>query len=310
MANTFEYAKIYQEMLDLQTAQQATSGWMEANAGQVRYNGGNAIKIPKLSLDGLGDYDRVNHSYPQGGVAFAFETETMVMDRACELRFDRNDVDETNFTVTAQNVMNEFQRLHVIPEIDAYRYSKIAAYVIANGGESEYTPDADTVFNQFITDLYAMMDASGTSADNAAAIVSTPVMGLLESALINKNRHLGASSIRRGDADFAVSSIDGVPLIAVNSPRMKTSYVFEAGSGNFGFTPDADAQNINWIIGPRTAPIAASKTDAVNVFAPGQHPNGDCWIIQFRKYHDLWIPENRINNIIVSVTPAPAPPQS
>ena len=58
MANTVEYAKVFQSELDRQICEGATSGWMEDNAGQVIYNGGKEIKLPKMSLQGLGDYDR------------------------------------------------------------------------------------------------------------------------------------------------------------------------------------------------------------------------------------------------------------
>ena len=56
--NTLEYAKIFSQTLDRQMLAEATSGWMEANAGQVKYSGGNEVKIPMISTSGLGDYDR------------------------------------------------------------------------------------------------------------------------------------------------------------------------------------------------------------------------------------------------------------
>ena len=56
--NNLEYAKIFQQALDEQVAATATTGWIEANAGQVIYNGGKEIKIPKMSLSGLSDYSR------------------------------------------------------------------------------------------------------------------------------------------------------------------------------------------------------------------------------------------------------------
>ena len=54
MANTITYAKIFQKELDKQVLEGSTSGWMEENASQVIYNGGNEIKMPKMSLQGLG----------------------------------------------------------------------------------------------------------------------------------------------------------------------------------------------------------------------------------------------------------------
>lgn len=53
MANTITYAKVFQKELDKQVLEGSTSGWMEENASQVIYNGGNEIKMPKMSLQGL-----------------------------------------------------------------------------------------------------------------------------------------------------------------------------------------------------------------------------------------------------------------
>ena len=60
MANNIEAAALFQKACDQQINEGATSGWMEANAGQVIYNGGKEIKIPSLSTSGLADYDRDN----------------------------------------------------------------------------------------------------------------------------------------------------------------------------------------------------------------------------------------------------------
>ena len=58
MANTIAYASLFQQNLDKQMTAKLTSGWMEANAGQVIYNGGDEVKIPHLELQGLADYGR------------------------------------------------------------------------------------------------------------------------------------------------------------------------------------------------------------------------------------------------------------
>lgn len=47
--NTLEYAKIFQTELDKKIEEQLTSAWMDANAGQVKYTGGDEVKIPKIS---------------------------------------------------------------------------------------------------------------------------------------------------------------------------------------------------------------------------------------------------------------------
>ena len=49
--NTLATATLFQKMLDKVAVQEATTGWMDANAGQVIYNGGAEIKIPKMTVE-------------------------------------------------------------------------------------------------------------------------------------------------------------------------------------------------------------------------------------------------------------------
>ena len=120
--NTIAYATLFQTALDKQAVAKLTSGWMDANAGQVIYNGGKEVKIPKINMDGLGDYSRAG-GFTSGAVTLEYETRTMTMDRGRTFMIDAMDVNESNFVANASNVMGQFQATKVIPEIDAYRYS-------------------------------------------------------------------------------------------------------------------------------------------------------------------------------------------
>ena len=114
--NTIETATIIQSELDKAAVEQATSGWMEVNEKLVKYTGGAEVKIPSLDMDGMADYDRTN-GFVQGSVNFQYETKKMTQDRGRSFSFDENDVDETNFVLTASTVMDEFQRTKVVPEM-------------------------------------------------------------------------------------------------------------------------------------------------------------------------------------------------
>lgn len=78
--NALEYAKIFMTTLDKQLIAEATSGWMEPNAGRVIYHGGDEVKIPKISTSGLGDYDR-DKGFAQGAVTLSYETMKMTQDK-------------------------------------------------------------------------------------------------------------------------------------------------------------------------------------------------------------------------------------
>ena len=43
--NTLAAATLFMTMLDTVAVQEATTGWMEANAGRVLYNGGKDVKM-------------------------------------------------------------------------------------------------------------------------------------------------------------------------------------------------------------------------------------------------------------------------
>jgi hypothetical protein len=281
----------------------AASGWMEANAGQVKYNGGAEVKIPRITMSGLGNYDRAL-GYAQGSVSLVYQTETMTQDRGREFLLDRMDVDETNFVVTAGAVMGEFQRTHVIPEVDAYRYSKIATLAMAAGNTSTYTPAEATVLQRLNDDLYAIWNKVG---ENVGLVISmnTNVAKVLDNS-DKLQKHLGVSEFSRGEVNTKVKTYNDVPILKVTSERMWTAYDFRTGQGAQsagGFVKTAAAQAINWIITARNAPIAVSRTDGMYIYPPGVAQGVDGWKIEYRKYHDLWIPENRMAAVRVNVSP-------
>lgn len=305
MPNILEYAKIFQQELDKQVVAQATSGWMEDNAGLVKYNGGNEVKIPVIEMDALGDYDRAN-GFVEGSVNLTYETKIMTMDRGRTFMLDRMDVDETNFVATAANVMGEFQRTKVIPEIDAYRYSSIASQAIEKGvAVGGYTPSESDILKKLREDIYAIYDVAGEIP--LVIIMNMQVAAILENST-ELSKTLSVIDFTQGDIKTSVRAIDNNPIIKVPSARMKTKYVFydgkTAGQEAGGFVADAEAKNINWIITPRTAPIAVSKTDKIRIFEPDTNQKADAWKIDYRKYHDLWIKDNQFKAIRVNIKEA------
>ena len=66
---------------------------MDANAGQVIYNGGKEVKIPKINMDGLGDYSR-SGEFTTGAVTLEYETKTMTMDRGRTFMLDAMDINK------------------------------------------------------------------------------------------------------------------------------------------------------------------------------------------------------------------------
>lgn len=214
-------------------------------------------------------------------------------------------MDETNFALTAATVMGEFQRTKVIPEIDAYRYSTIAAACIkaktASGG---YVPAEDTILQKLYYDIATVQEIVG---DNTPLVITISRMVAAILSMSDKlSKKLDVTDFKQGDVSFKVKSLDGQhPLISVGSERMKTEYLFKdgktSGQEDGGFAATASSKNINWIITPRKAPVAVSKTDKMRIFDPETNQKARAYAMDYRKYHDIWIPDQQIKTCFTNV---------
>lgn len=311
--NTLATADIFQRNLDKIAVRDAVTGWMDANAGQVIYNGGASVKVPKMTVQGLGEYDRDN-GYAQGSVSLTYETLTMTQDRGRKFHLDAMDIDETNFVATAGNVMAEFQRLHVIPEIDAYRLSKISSKAIAAdtakvGGtglvEYGYVPGATGT--SALRKLKEGIKAVRESGFNGSLVCQASDTFIMELEL-ELAGNLRNASWSQGGIVTQVPAVDGVPLIATPSNRLYTAITLYDGVTTEGtdqtaggYVKGASAMDINFIVMPVTTPIGVQKQDKMRIFNPDINQAVNAWRIDYRRFHDLWVLDNKVNSIFVSI---------
>ena len=315
--NTLATADIFMRTLDKVAERDAVTGWMDANAGQVIYTGGATVKIPKITVQGLGDYDR-DAGYAQGSVGLSYEQRTLTQDRGRKFHLDAMDVDETNFVATAANVMSEFQRMYVIPEIDAYRLSKIAATAITGAVSGmvvyNYTPGAanTSALRKFKEGVKAVR-ANGYNGMLVCHCTDDFKMEL-ELELAGRLQNVTWS---QGGIDTTVPAVDGVPLIATPSNRMYTAITIYDGKteGETGETPTPDqtvggytkgssAKDVNFMIMPVTTPIAVQKQDKMRIFTPDINQTLNAWRLDYRRFHDLWVMDNKVDSIFVNIKDA------
>lgn len=291
-----------QKKLDQAVIIGATTGWMEANAGEVIYNGGDEVKIPTMTTSGLADYDRDN-GFVQGGITLKYNTYKMTQDRGRTFQIDRMDVDESGFVATSANLIKTFQTQQVIPEIDSYRYSTIADIAVKANQSEAVALTADNALTKIREHIRAVQDIVG---DDVPLILtmSTKTRALIEdSPKIGKS--INVADFKQGSMSFKVKSLDESVIRIAPSSRLKTKYEIldgtTSGQEAGGLKAAADAKDINWIITPQRVPIAISKTDKLRVFEPDTNQKADAWKIDYRKYHDLWIKESDKKIIFVCV---------
>ena len=302
--NTLATATLFQQTLDQVVVQEALTGWMEANAGQVLYNGGAEVKIPKIALQGLGKYNR-NNGYNQGSITLSYETKTMTQDRGRKFQLDAMDVNETNFVATAATVMGEFQRVHVVPEIDAYRLSKLitAAITLDTNVTYSYTPAEATILKEVKKGISKIRNA-GYNGELVIHMTADALLEL-ETALAGKITDVTFS---QGGIDTRVPSVDKCPIIPTPQNRMYSAITLydgkTVGQEAGGYVKGADALEANFIIVPRNVPIAISKQDVMRIFDPMTNQDANAWAMDYRRFHDLWTLENKENLIYVNIKDA------
>lgn len=298
--NTLATATLFMTQLDKIAVQEATTGWMDANAGQVIYNGGSEVKIPKMSVQGMGDYDR-EAGYQRGSVTLEYETRKMTQDRGRLFQLDPMDINEANFIPTAGAVMGEFQRTQVVPEIDAYRISKLATETLTADkagmiGES-YVPG--TASTSALRKLKEGIKAVRENYNGALICQATPDFIMeLELELAGK---IIAVTFSKGGIQTQVPSVDGVPLVSTPSNRMYTAIKInngkDSGQEKGGYEKGTSAKNLNFFICPVTTPIAVTKQDIMRIFDPTTNQKLNAWQMDYRRFHDMWILDNKLDSI-------------
>lgn len=308
--NLLATATNFQTALDVTAVREATTGWMEANAGQVKYTGGAEVKIPKMSVQGMGDYDRDN-GYVQGSVSLSYETRSMTQDRGRKFQLDSMDVDENNFVTTASAVMGEFQRTTVVPEIDAYRLSKIATLAInaSVSGMVQYGYTPGATGTSALRKLKEGIAAIRTLGYNGQLVVHATDAFILELELELAGK-ISVADFSKGGIVTKVPAVDGVPIISTPANCMVTAVTIYDGTTSGqeagGFAKGASAKDVNFEIMPQNVPLAISKQDKMRIFDPMTYQKADAWSMDYRRFHDIWVLDNKLNSLYVSIKDAQA----
>lgn len=287
------YAERFERQIEQQFQRELTSADMAANR---RYNfiDAQTIKVPTITLSGYKDHSR-DGSKNRGTVGNTFQAFTLTHDRNIEFYVDEMDVDETNQVLSAANITAVFNQEQAIPELDAFRYSKLYAEFVANGGEV----NAETLTEQNILQIFdQMMEAMDEAAvpQSGRMLKVTPRVYTMLKNAEKIQRFIdvsgGAKNINRN-----VRSLDEVTIVTVPSDRMKTLYDFSEG-----FTPGEGAKQINMMLYHTSAILAPVKVADIYLWNKGQTPDSAFgYLYQNRMYTDLFVIKAKKDAIAINV---------
>lgn len=257
---------------------------------KVNWLGARSFELPTISVTGYKAHTR-SKGYNAGTISNDKNVYTLGFDRDVEFFVDTADVDETNQELSAANISNTFISEHATPEVDAYRFSKVATNAITNG---HYKQEDDySEVNVFSRLKAAILPIRKYGASNIVVYVSSEIMDFLERSK-DFTRSIATTSPQ--GIDTRVTSIDGVQFIEVwDDARFKTQFDFTTG-----FVKADGGKDINFLIVAKPAIIAKAKFNSIYLFAPGQHTEGDGYLYQNRLYHDLFVLKSQEDGVYVS----------
>ena len=265
-----------------------TSMFDTANAEFV---GANAVKLFTYDSVGMADYSR-NAGYVTGNLTGAWETFTITQDRGRSFNIDSMDQDEVLGQLLPA-VLSEENRLHIIPEVDAYRFAKWASTANIGSASADVTPGT--------TDVPSLIDAAETSMDNAEVPYEGRVLfvspkcyqGLkekIERIVINSENNVNTN----------VEFYDDMRVIRVPQGRFSTAITLKqptTAAGEGGYT--ASGYDINFMIVHPTAIMQVMKHKVIRVFSPEQNIEADGYRVNARYYHDSWVKTQKTKGIYV-----------
>lgn len=277
MANAISYAEKFVPVLDGIYKTASLTSNLDATT-QLDFSGTNTVKVLKVETTGLGDYSRET-GFPVGDVNVTWESLTLSEERGKELSIDRMD-DEETLGQAFGLAMSEFIRLHVAPEIDAFRFAKYASAADIGGSAAALSTGESVV--AALRTAAVTMDEAEVPAENRILYITPTLFGMVQDLDTTKSREV----LKR------FSSIVEVP-----QTRFYTGITLNSGADAWGFAKAEGAQNINFLAIAKPSVLQVTKMALPKVFTPDENQSKDAWKFQYRLYHDAMVYEKKANGI-------------
>lgn len=323
MANNIEViVKYATQTLDTVLADSSKSYILENGKKYINYNFKNAgqVQIMDILMDGLSDYYRANSrttedgrtnlngsgvhgdGYKVGNLDAHWTIYPLRYDRAKQFQIDEMDDEETAGLLIA-NVLDEFYRTQVVPEVDAIRFATIAGATYTSlGNKVTETPnttkgDANEIVHCFNRASSWLKDHEVPEEDQVIFISPDIELAIKNSEEITK--YLGQVDYEKEKGvTFRMRAYDGKPLVTVPSSRFIDKIVVNSN----GYAPASGAHVLNYIVCSKRCVVPVVKLEKFKIFDPSVNQDFDGYKVNIRIYHDCFIPKNKICGSYVSIS--------
>lgn len=244
----------------------------------------NELIIPKLSMDGLGNYSR-NSGYVSGDVTLTNETVKCNFDRGRMFTVDNMDNQETA-NIAFGRLAGEFIRTKVVPELDAFRFATYCGISGITKVSAGATLENGAAVIAALRAAITKMDEDEVPSDQRYLYITPTLHGVVQDMDTNKSREVLTRFAKVVDVPqtrfyTAIKQNDG------------TTESEKAG----GFTKASSAKDINFLIVHKPAVIQFEKHVAPKIITPEQNQTADAYKFGYRNVGIADAYENKLAGI-------------
>ena len=287
-----ELSKQYVPLLDEVFKKASLTQDLNANQSLIRQGANaNEILVPKLSMDGLGDYSR-NSGYTKGDVSLSYETRKFNYDRGRKFEVDTMDNQETE-EVAFGMLAGEFMRTKVAPEADAFTFATLAG----KSGISKVTAGATLADGSAVMSALKValdqMDEDEVPEEGRLLYITPGNLSAIKAMDTTKSRELleSFSKIIKVPQSRFYTAIDLYDGVTDNSGSSG------ANEKIGGYVKASTGKDINFMVIHPTAVLKSDKHVASNIITPEENQASDAWMQKYRKYGIVDTFDNKLAGI-------------
>lgn len=269
MSNNIAKLRNYAPMLDEVLTMAALTGVLDSDptVAELGRNGGE-ILIPKMDMDGLGDYDRTT-GYPSGSVTLELETRKCDYERGRMFQIDAMD-NEESAGLAYGRLAGEFIRTKVAPEMDAVRLAKYTSLTPASNRvvHASFTDGKEVI--KALSDGFTKMTDEGVPEGGRVLFITAAARAMLD----NMDTYQSKQLLARFSA-----------IVTVPSDRFYSAVtLLSGGEGQTtgGFRKADNAVSLNFLIVYKPGLLQFTKHARPKVITPDANPDTDAWKFGYR----------------------------
>lgn len=283
MANNITLAQQFVPILDEVYKAASMTAKLDGAPELVRAGANaNELIIPKLEMQGLGDYSR-NDGYVKGDVTLTNETVKCNFDRGRMFQVDTMDNMETA-GIAFGRLAGEFIRTKVVPELDAFRFAAYASTTGISKATAATLADGAAVVKA-LRAAVNKMDEDEVPADDRHLFITPTLYGMVQDLDTTKSKEVLSR--------FA--SITQVPQTRFYTAIKQNSGASGEVAG--GFTKGTGAVEINFMVVHKPAVIQFEKHVAPKIITPEVNQDGDAFKFGYRNVGIADVYENKVAGI-------------